>query len=136
MRSSRRQERKGGGVRARGWGEAHRARFTPALLLCSLLDLYLWNVRGTFSWMFYVPIMLNALSSIYLVQRKNVPLPRTLLWYKLARFYGLSAPFRIFRLRESSCGQWTITLRAILPNLLPAILTLYYTQQYKKSVLE
>ena len=46
----------------------------------------------------------NALTSIYLVQR-NVPLPRTLLWYKLARFYGLSAPLRIFRLRESSCSQ-------------------------------
>ena len=45
-----------GGVRARGWGEAHRVRFTPALLLCSLLDLYLWNVQGTFSWMFYVPM--------------------------------------------------------------------------------
>ena len=38
-----------GGVRAWGWGEAHRVRFTPALLLCSLLDLYLWNVQGTFS---------------------------------------------------------------------------------------
>ena len=31
-------------------------RFTPALLLCSLLDLYLWNVQETFSWMFYVPM--------------------------------------------------------------------------------
>ena len=39
----------GGGVRARVWREAHRVRFTPALLLCSLLDLYLWNVQGTFS---------------------------------------------------------------------------------------
>ena len=29
-------------------GEAHRVRFTPALLLCSLLDIYLWNVQGTF----------------------------------------------------------------------------------------
>ena len=38
-----------GGVRARGWGEAHRVRFTPAMLLCSLLDIYLWNVQGTFS---------------------------------------------------------------------------------------
>ena len=45
-----RGDRKGeGGVRAWGWGEAHRVRFTPALLLCSLLDLYLWNVQGTFS---------------------------------------------------------------------------------------
>ena len=43
-------------MRARGWGEAHRVRFTPALLLCSLLDLYLWNVQGTFSWMFYIPM--------------------------------------------------------------------------------
>ena len=42
---------RGGGGKggARGWGEAHRVRFTPALLLCSLLDLYLWNVQGTFS---------------------------------------------------------------------------------------
>ena len=46
----------GGGVRARGWREAHRVRFTPALLLCSLPDLYLWNVQGTFSWMSYVPM--------------------------------------------------------------------------------
>ena len=46
----------GGGVRARGWDEAHRVRFTPALLLCSLPDLYLWNVQGTFSWMSYVPM--------------------------------------------------------------------------------
>ena len=30
--------------------------------------------------------------------------PRTLLWYKLTRFYGLSASLRIFRLREPSCG--------------------------------
>ena len=36
-------------VRARGWGEAHRVRVTPALLLCSLPDLFLWNVQGTFS---------------------------------------------------------------------------------------
>ena len=27
-----------------GWGEAHRVRFPPALVLCSLLDLHLWNV--------------------------------------------------------------------------------------------
>ena len=46
----------GGGVRARGWDEAHGIRFTPALLLCSLPDLYLWNVQGTFPWMFYVPM--------------------------------------------------------------------------------
>ena len=51
------------------------------------------------------PWALNALTSIYLVQGGNVPLPRTLLWYKLARFYGLSAPLRIFRLREPSRGQ-------------------------------
>ena len=38
-----------GGVRAWGWGEAHRVRFTPALLLCSLLDFHLWNAQGTFS---------------------------------------------------------------------------------------
>ena len=38
-----------GGVRAWGWGEAHRVRFPPALMLCSLLDLDLWNVQGTFS---------------------------------------------------------------------------------------
>ena len=44
------------GEGARGWGEAHRVRFTPALLLCSLLDRYLWNVQGTFSWIFYVPM--------------------------------------------------------------------------------
>ena len=37
-----------GGVKARGWGEAHRVRFTPALLLCSFLDVYLWNEQGTF----------------------------------------------------------------------------------------
>ena len=43
-------------MRARGRGEAHRVRFTPALLLCSLLDVYLWKVQGTFSWMFYVPM--------------------------------------------------------------------------------
>ena len=46
----------GGGVRARGWDEAHGVRFTPALLLCSLPDLYLWNGQGTFSWMSYVPM--------------------------------------------------------------------------------
>ena len=44
-----RGDRKGGGVRAWGWGEAHRVRFTPALLLCSLLNLHLGNVQGTFS---------------------------------------------------------------------------------------
>ena len=31
-------------------------RFTPALLLCSLLDLYLWKTQGTFSQMFYIPM--------------------------------------------------------------------------------
>ena len=46
----------GGGVRARGWREAHRVRFTPALLLCSLPDLHLWNVQGTFSQMLYISI--------------------------------------------------------------------------------
>ena len=54
---------------------------------------------------FIFPWTLNALTSTHLVQRRNVPLPRTLLWHKLAGFYGLSAPLRIFRLRESSCGQ-------------------------------
>ena len=44
-----RGDRKGNGVRARGWNEAHRIRYTPALLLCSLLGLYLWNVQGAFS---------------------------------------------------------------------------------------
>ena len=39
----------GGGEGVRGWGEAHRVCFTPALLLCSFLDLYLWNVQGAFS---------------------------------------------------------------------------------------
>ena len=46
----------GGGVRARGWREAHRVRFTPALLLCSLPDLHQWNVQGTFSQMLYIPV--------------------------------------------------------------------------------
>ena len=45
-----------GGVRARGWREARRVRFTPALLLCSLPDLHLWNVQGTFSQMLYIPM--------------------------------------------------------------------------------
>ena len=44
----------------------------------------------------------HSLTSIYVVQRRNGPLPRTLLWYKLARFYGSSAPLRIFRSWESS----------------------------------
>ena len=49
--------RRGGeGVRARGWGEAHRVHYTPALLLCFLLAVYVWNVQGTCSWILYVPM--------------------------------------------------------------------------------
>ena len=51
------------------------------------------------------PRALNALTSVYLVQNKNVLLSRMLLCYNVARFNGLSAPPRIFGLRESSCGQ-------------------------------
>ena len=46
----------GGGVRAREWREAHRVRFTSALLLYSLPDLHLWNVQGTFSQMLHIPM--------------------------------------------------------------------------------
>ena len=41
-----RGNRKGEGVRAWGWGEARRLRFPPALLLCSLLGLYLSMERA------------------------------------------------------------------------------------------
>ena len=80
--------------------------------------------------------VLKALTSIYRIQRKNVLLPRTLLSYKLARFYGygLSSPLRILRLREYSCERMTRTLRAILPHLLPAILTLYYNRGCSRTV--
>ena len=43
-------------MKAPGWGEAHRVRFNPAWLLCFLLDLYVWNIQGTFSWILYVPM--------------------------------------------------------------------------------
>ena len=39
-------------------GRVRLTEFTSssALLLCSLLDLYLWNVHGTFSYIFYIPV--------------------------------------------------------------------------------
>ena len=46
MRSSGRQERR---TETTGGGEAHRVRFPPALLLCYLLEIVQWHVKGTFS---------------------------------------------------------------------------------------
>ena len=129
MRSSRRQERRSESMGV-GWGS--QSSLSPALLLCFLLDLTYGTYKERSPRCSIFPWALNALTSIYLVQRRNVPLPRTLLWYKLAinRFYWLSSPHRIFRLRESSCGLQTMTLRAILPHLLPAILALYYRKPW------
>ena len=126
MRSSRRQERRRSESMGVGWGSQSSLHPSIAAVLSSgplpmertrnvLLDVLYSHERltrlllsilsrgGTFH---LFPWALNALTSIYLVQRRNVPLPRTLfLWYKLARFYGLSSPLTIFRLRESPCGQ-------------------------------
>ena len=113
-------------MRAWGWGEAHNVCFPLALLLCSLLDLYLYGTYKERSPRFSIFLgVLEALTSIYLVQRRNVPLLRTLLWYKLARFYELSSPPQNIPFKRIFLWPKIRTLRAILPNLFPAILTLY-----------
>ena len=105
MKSSRRQERRRKRRRSveKEWEHGGGVKLTefasPQHCCCALFWTFTYGTYkersprcSTFPW------ALNALTSIYLVQRKNAPLlPRTLLWYRQARFYGSSAPLRIFR---------------------------------------
>ena len=88
---------------ARGWGEAHRVRFTPALLLSSPGPLPMERTRNVLLDVLYFHERLTRLLLSILSRGRTFHSRERS--YKLARFYGLSSPLRIFRLREPSCGQ-------------------------------
>ena len=70
---------------------------SPQHCCCALFWIFTqWNVQGTFSWVFYIPVNASC-AYIYLsCPEEERSITEKLLWYKLVRFYGLPSPLRIY----------------------------------------